>query len=205
MARTLHLSVADQCVARVYIQTLSLFPFPDDSQRESAVQAIERGLQETLEILPFFAGTVGPADPHTGELSLTYQNEVPHAVTSDIFAYDVIPFSRDGFAYTYERLRKVGMPQSAFTGKRFCPKALRGRPGIPEDAEGIMSCEYGVPALAVQAFFIPGGLVLSVYFHHSVVDGSGMTEFWRHFSAGVYYQTHLRPSCKASYLIRGLA
>ncbi|KAF2018106.1 hypothetical protein BU24DRAFT_343340 [Aaosphaeria arxii CBS 175.79] len=195
MPKSLHLSVADQSVARVYIQTLLLFPFPDDSQREAAVQSLERGLQQTLKDLPFFAGTVGPAHPQTGRITLTYPDEIPHAITADIFAYDILPHD-DEFPHHYEQLKKDGMPQNVLTGKRFCPKTLRRRAGVPEYAEGIMQCNDGVPALAVQAFFIPGGLVLSTYFHHSVVDGSGKTEFWRQFAANVYHQTHPPPSCE---------
>lgn len=189
---TLHLSVLDQNIARVYTQILHIFPFPDGSQSEDATRALETGLQATLSSFPFLAGTIQPADPETGKLSLQYSTDVPNVRTARLFSFSSIPLSKE-YPHTYEQLRRDGMPQSAFTGANFCPNVLRNRPGIPKDAEGIMDSKHPVPALAVEAFFIAGGLVLSTYFHHSVCDGSGKNEFWKHFAANVYAQRPGRP------------
>ncbi|KAH7125089.1 transferase family-domain-containing protein [Dendryphion nanum] len=184
---TLHLSVFDQNIARVFTQILHIFPFPDGSQNEDATRALEAGLQATLCSFPFLAGTIQPADPETGKLSLEYSSDVPNVRTARLFSFSSIPPSQD-YPYTYEQLKRDGMPQRAFTGEMFCPHVLRDYPGIPKDAEGIMDSKHPVPALAVEAFFIPGGLVLSTYFHHSVCDGSGKNEFWKQFAAHVYAQ-----------------
>jgi len=184
---TLHLSVLDQNSPRVYVQVLHIFPFSATAQREDAALALENGLQATLAKFPFLTGTVGPADPETGKLLLTYPTAVPNVRTTRLFASSKI-LASEAFPYTYEHLKSEGMPQSAFTREIFCPRVLVGHPGGPEYAEGVLECKRAVPALAVEAPFISGGLVLSMYFHHSVCDGSGNNEFGRRFAASVYSQ-----------------
>jgi hypothetical protein len=68
----------------------------------------------------------------------------------------------------------------------FVPEDLANFSGVPRSGEGKVNFEKSdAPAMRVQAFFIPGGLVLSMYMHHSVFDFSGITTFWRTFSANV--------------------
>jgi hypothetical protein len=90
------------------------------------------------------------------------------------------------FPYTYEQLRQDGMPSSAFHAAMFVPDDFVDFPGIPEFGEGQVDfTKSDAPAMRVQACFIPGGLVLSMYIHHSVLDCSGVSTFWTVFSANV--------------------
>ncbi|KAF2278060.1 uncharacterized protein EI97DRAFT_282490 [Westerdykella ornata] len=178
---TLHLSVLDQNAARCYIQTLQIFPFPDDSQIQNAVDTLAKALRNTLTALPFLAGTIGPADAETGKLSLKYPTSDYDVLEAGLFASKILDHP-----YTYTQLKRMGMPPSAFTGKVFCPDVLRDRPGIPPYAEGLTSNQEALPVLAVQACFLTGGLVLSIYLHHSVVDCSGVCAFWRQFASNVH-------------------
>lgn len=192
---TLHLSVMDQNSSRCYIQTLQIFPFPDASQAEAAVVTLADALVVTLEKLPFLAGTVGPADDETGKLSLRYPTEIPDVHNTGLFASKKL--DPDEFPHTYADLKEAGMPPSTFTGDMFCPYALRGRAGIPRYAEGVMDFKKCVvPVLAVQAFFFRGGLVLSCYVHHNVVDCSGMSNFWKHFADSVNQRRSVDTLCK---------
>jgi hypothetical protein len=78
------------------------------------------------------------------------------------------------------------MPSSAFHAAMFVPDDFADFPGIPEFGEGQVDfTKSDAPAMRVQACFIPGGLVLSMYIHHSVLDCSGVATFWTTFSANV--------------------
>jgi hypothetical protein len=78
------------------------------------------------------------------------------------------------------------MPPSALKSEMFVPEDLANYPGIPRDGEGKVDFDKSdAPAMRVQAFFIPGGLVLSMYMHHSVFDFAGVTLFWETFAGNV--------------------
>jgi len=97
-----------------------------------------------------------------------------------------IHYDEKTFPYTYEQLRQDGMPSSAFHAAMFVPDDFVNFPGIPEFGEGQVDfTKSDAPAMRVQACFIPGGLVLSMYIHHSILDCSGVSTFWTVFSANV--------------------
>jgi hypothetical protein len=103
-----------------------------------------------------------------------------------LFRSKQIPLHEESFPYTYEQLKRDGMPPSAFRIPTFVPEDLANYPGVPPSGEGKIDFERSnAPAMRVQAYFIPGGLVLSMYMHHSVLDFSGVTTFWQTFCANV--------------------
>lgn len=75
-------------------------------------------------------------------------------------------FNKDE-CYSYSQLSKAGMPPSQFIGPAFTPL-----PDIP-DPNG------GARVLAVQGTFIPGGVIVSIYLHHSVCGVQGLTALMR--------------------------
>jgi hypothetical protein len=78
------------------------------------------------------------------------------------------------------------MPPSAFKSIMFVPEDLANYAGVPRNGEGKVDFDKSdAPAIRLQAFFIPGGLVLSMYMHHSVLDFSGVTTFWQTFTTNV--------------------
>jgi hypothetical protein len=103
-----------------------------------------------------------------------------------VFRSKQIAFDEATFPHTYQQLKQNGMPPSAFKCTTFVPEDLANWPGVPSNGEGKVDFDRSdAPAMRIQAFFIPGGLVLSMYMHHSVVDFSGITTFWQAFSANV--------------------
>jgi hypothetical protein len=103
-----------------------------------------------------------------------------------MFRSKQIPFHKSTFPDTYEQLKRDGMPPSAFRSDMFVPEDLGNYPAVPTNGEGRINFDKSdAPAMRVQAFFIPGGLVLSMYMHHSVFDFSGITTFWKAFSTNV--------------------
>jgi hypothetical protein len=68
----------------------------------------------------------------------------------------------------------------------FVPDDFKDFPGIPEFGEGQVDfTQSDAPVMRLQACFRPGGLVLSMYIHHTVLDCSGVTTFWTAFSVNV--------------------
>lgn len=105
---------------------------------------------------------------------------------SNVFRSKQIPYDEETFPHTYEQLKRDGMPPSAFKSAMFVPEDFANYPGIPSNGEGKVDFERSdAPAMRVQAYFIPGGLVLSMYMHHTVLDFSGVTTFWQAFCANV--------------------
>ncbi|KAI4616902.1 hypothetical protein J4E83_006484 [Alternaria metachromatica] len=184
--KSFHLSCLDQNVVRVYIQTLCIFPFPDQNLAEDAIQSLSAGLRLTLNKFPFLAGTLTLADREAGKLALHYPAEITSKHLSRVFRSKQIPYHEKNFPHTYEQLKRDGMPPSAFESSMFVPEDLAEYPGIPKDGEGKVDFDKSdAPAMRTEAFFIPGGLVLSMYMHHSVFDFSGVTLFWQTFAENV--------------------
>ncbi|CAI9634526.1 unnamed protein product [Alternaria burnsii] len=184
--KSFHLSCLDQNVVRVYIQTLCIFPFPDLNDAETAIQALGAGLRLTLNKFPFLAGTLTLADRKAGKLTLNYPTDITSEQLNRVFRSKQIPYHETDFPHTYEQLKRDGMPPSALRSAMFVPEDLAKYAGIPRDGEGKVDFDKSdAPAMRTQAFFIPGGLVLSMYMHHSVSDFSGVTLFWQTFSENV--------------------
>lgn len=157
---------------------------------DAAVGALADGIWVTLKTFPFLAGTVGPADPETGRISLRYPRKLPpDALNAGLFAYSKLSYP-DEFDKTYAELKKAGMPMEALRPEAVCPHFLRNYPGVPPLGEGLTRpFDRPVPVSATQAIFIPGGLLLSIYIHHSVVDCAGLNNFWRHLALNVRERT----------------
>ncbi|OCL13701.1 hypothetical protein AOQ84DRAFT_412899 [Glonium stellatum] len=183
------LSVIDQTIVRAYIRNLLFFPFPHLDQAPIAAARLKKALVTTISCWPYLAGTVGPADEDNGKILLEYNDEIPDVETSGLFCAKIL----DDFLWTYSELKEAGVPPSRVPGDIFVPDALRERDGIDSPiAEGRQSlASVPIPVLAVQANFIQGGLVLSIYCHHSVVDGAGLTIFFEKFATNMRTESSL--------------
>ncbi|KZM24373.1 uncharacterized protein EKO05_0007154 [Ascochyta rabiei] len=192
--KSFHLSFLDQNAVRVYTQTLCIFPFPDQNHAETAIRALDDGLRLTLQKFPFLAGILSLAGDGSGRLQLQYPVDVTdRGMTKGLFAAKQI--LSDDFPHPYETLKKAGMPPSAFKSATFLPDDFANWEGVPATGEGLCDFEISdVPVMRIQACFIPGGLVLSVYVHHSVLDFHGISTFWECFAANVSHVARTRGS-----------
>lgn len=160
--------------------------FKDQNDAEAAQEALNGGLLLTLQRFPFLAGTLSLADRESNRLALNYPINITDGVVKEVFRSKQIPFDEHTFPYTYEQLRREGMPPSALHASYFVPDDFANYAGIPEFGEGMVDFHRSdAPAMRLQACFIPGGLVLSTYIHHTVMDCSGVTTFWTAFSTNV--------------------
>lgn len=139
-----------------------------------------------MKRFPFLAGTLTLADRKLGRLALNYPIEISEKEMGHLFRSKQIPLHEEHFPFTYEQLKRAGMPPSAFKSAMFVPEDFANYAGIPSNGEGKVDFEKSdAPVMRVQAYFIPGGLVLSMYMHHSVLDFSGVTTFWQAYCANV--------------------
>ncbi|KAJ8109126.1 hypothetical protein OPT61_g7686 [Boeremia exigua] len=183
--KSFHLSFLDQNAVRVYTQTLCIFPFPNQNNAEAAIHALDDGLHLTVQKFPFLAGILSLACERSGRLQLRYPaNVASRQAIEGLFAAKQILM--DDFPHPYDELKRAGMPPSAFKSATFLPDDFTNFPGVPANGEGL--CDFGksdAPVMRVQACFIPGGLVLSIYIHHSVLDFHGISTFWESLAANV--------------------
>ena len=83
--------------------------------------------------------------------------------------------------YDYLVIERKGYLPAMLPFHAFCPLNLRDHPGLedPYAANGASASKKGfpIPIFSAQATFIPGGLVLSTYWHHSVLDAMAFDQF----------------------------
>lgn len=166
---------------RVYVRQLLVFPFPVRFSRDDARVTLTAGLFATLKQFPFLAGTVAQTDLLTGAMAVRYPKSISAEVASQMLTTQFL----DTDALDYNTLNVQGVQPSQLPSDVFCPLALRSHPGLDDPyAEGLISFKNGepLPAFAAQINFIPGGLILSAYTHHSVVDGTGIAKIYQTWS-----------------------
>jgi hypothetical protein len=181
--KDLHLSVVDQSVYRQYIRHLHIFPFPDFAYVDEALHALRTGLSSTLRQYPFLAGTLKVPDPSTGLLKATYPNPISPDYGDVMLTASFALAANSKFDYC--ALEEAGFPPAMLPAYAFCPLELRNHAGLDDpyaETSAGAAKGYRIPIMCAQATFIPGGLVLSVYAHHSVVDGGAMIKVYEVWS-----------------------
>ncbi|KAH6629250.1 transferase family-domain-containing protein [Boeremia exigua] len=179
----LELSRLDQTVLRVYVRQLLIFPFAEatSTMRREAQTVLTAGLLATLRQFPFLAGTVEILDSETGALTVRY----PKSIDVDLVSRMLTVNDSDLDSLEYQSLIEAGVPPSALPADVLCPFALRSHPGIDDPYAEILTTfakRKPIPVFAVQINFVSGGLVLSAYTHHSVVDGTGIAKIYETWS-----------------------
>lgn len=197
----LELSRLDQTVLRVYVRQLLLFPFPDPNSRKDAQVVLAAGFLSTLRQFPFLAGTVEVANSETGRLKVQYPNNVGEESVRQIFTTNELDLD----TLDYETLREAGFPPSSLPADSLCPTILISHPGMDDQyAEVLTTFSKGkpIPIFAAQLNFIRGGLILSAYTHHSVVDGTGIAKIYQVWSSNTHAGSSLPDPANPSSLNR---
>ncbi|KAI1331540.1 hypothetical protein F5Y16DRAFT_360197 [Xylariaceae sp. FL0255] len=151
------LSVWNQCAPRVYLCVVLCFPF-DNERREGAVQHIHHALRRLAAERPIFASRLHPGQHGKIIIGRSRAHSIPFEVADNI---------DDGLSH-YGELRDEEFPPARFIHSRF---------GIP----GGMDPLSPRPVSKVQAAFTNGGLLLSIYLHHSLADGASLRVFLESF------------------------
>jgi hypothetical protein len=165
---------------RMYVRHLLFFEFPDPGHLEDAIDALRAGFAATIRQLPFLAGRIRMSDPDTGRLTLQHPEAPSDELIDQIFTFSYRQAGNPDLEFT--KMEKNGFPPLPVWRDVFCPSLVKNHPGLDDQfAEGLISFkkEQPVPVFAAQATFIRGGLVLSVYAHHSAIDGAGITKLYK--------------------------
>jgi BAHD acyltransferase len=183
--KELHLSVIDQTVYRQYIKHLLIFPFPDISYADDVLHALRGGLSLALHHYPFLAGTL-KADPSTGKLKASYPDPVrrDHGDILMTASYAMAANTK----FNYGAMKSAGFPPAMLPSHAFCPLGLRNHAGLedPYAEKGASATNgYGIPIMSAQATFVPSGMVMSIYTHHSAVDGGALDTLYETWSGYV--------------------
>ncbi|CAI9628617.1 unnamed protein product [Alternaria burnsii] len=169
---------------RVYGRYYIIFPFPDITYAHAAKEALHTGFKEVLRRFPYLAGTVDIPDPSTQLLRVRY----PDPIDLEAEARRVFTVSYDDAQHDYDALAEDAFEPGELPATIFCPNELKYHAGLGSDpyAERMTSLQKGpVPVFATQATFIPGGLVLSAWFYHAVLDGTGNARIQKIWSDAV--------------------
>ncbi|PVH94408.1 hypothetical protein DM02DRAFT_693131 [Periconia macrospinosa] len=191
--KNFHLNTLDQTMLRIYVRHLHIFQFPDPQKRDEAFQTLRGSFFLTLRQLPFLAGFIQPPTEQEGRLYLKYSEEISEELTGGLFTLNIATTENDELRF--DNLEAEGFPPSKLSRDAFCPKLLKNHPGLDDPfAEGLVSFkkDIAVPVLAAQANFVHGGLILSVYANHSVLDGTGVAQFYRIWSSHISSDNHLK-------------
>ena len=148
------LSIWNQHSPRVYIAVVLCFPC-DDRLRGDAVRHLDAAIRRLARSRPLFAGKLYSSGP--GQVSI-------HRAPGYTIPFEVCATEEES-RQTYERMSDEGFPPSLFINPRYGPV------GDPEQASELL------PVSKVQARFVPGGLLLSVFLHHSIMDGQSLGIF----------------------------
>ncbi|KAF3032433.1 hypothetical protein E8E12_002801 [Didymella heteroderae] len=177
----LDLTRLDLAMLRVYVRQLLIFPFPDKSLGDHAGAVLAAGLLATLKQFPFLAGTIEQTDPADGALTVRYPKDVDSKLLSKLLTGNAL----DNVELSYESLCEAGIPPARLPANDLCPFAMRSHPGLDDTyAEVLTTFAKGqpIPVFAAQMNFVPGGLILSAYTHHSVIDGTGIAKIYQVWS-----------------------
>ena len=167
---TVRLSSIDQSLVRVYVRMGLCYPMSPKTSTEQTIQSFNRFVSETISRVPYLAGRVVPVDGahQKGMVELQFTR-------SDIRSYRgvVRHLSKHQYPKSYAQLDSDGMPADALISK-----ALNPLPDKPTTEEQATSS----PAMMIQASFIEGGLIVTVYLNHSVGDGLAVAYIIKGFS-----------------------
>lgn len=156
----IHLSSIEHCMPRAYIRVCLAYRLPDTVALEDVVTRLNLFARKIVDSKPYLAGYVVPAPtsvshPGLAEIHFTDcdflnfpQVEVRHMTDSEI-------------PHNYEQLSKAGLPPSLIR-----PELVSALPEGTND-------EYA-PVFRIQANVVRGGLIVSMYLHHCISDGTGM-------------------------------
>lgn len=154
------LSAIEHCMPRAYIRVCLAYRLGPENDLEEVMARLNRFARKLVDAKPYLAGFVVPApDAHTrfGLSEIRFTDE-------DFLRYpsvEVHRFSHDEVPYSYDELDAMGLPPSVIR-----PELVSA---LPEGTDDSMA-----PAFRMQANVVDGGLIVSVYLHHCIADGTGL-------------------------------
>ncbi|KAF4539268.1 Trichothecene 3-o-acetyltransferase [Lasiodiplodia theobromae] len=171
--RILPLGPLDQVQVRKNTPRIFCFPMPD--QRQSTVSAatiaLRLAVQKTLARWPWLGGTVVPVGYDGWGPAMKEEDKKRLEIRYTVPPLDAVMVEGGGCGVFSAKVWSDFTPYARLAARGMPPKVLDCRQLMMRD-EGVV-VDTGLPALRVQANFIPGGLLLAVMDAHPAVDGVG--------------------------------
>lgn len=150
------LSTWNQVAPRVYIRIWYCFPYSQVGDIEALEKHLSLSLDKLANHFPKLAGRIFLGSNPPGHLWIRLEEHarIPFKVFNQ----------RDSFGWMYDQLKSQGFPAKAFVNKSF---------DLPYQ---LLEGQEGIPVLEIHTRIIDGGLLLCMYYHHSISDGTGMDD-----------------------------
>lgn len=159
-----YLTTWNQVAPRYYVRQVYCFPYHAHCDDVGPLrQHLASALALASEHFPDAAGKLVLGTTPVGQLLISRKSS--DQVPLEVFDH------RETFGCGYADLKAHGFPASAFVDPSFNVQ------------HKLVEGGQGVPAVEIHARVIDGGLLLYIYFHHSITDGIGMCNFISTFAA----------------------
>lgn len=154
---TVSLSSIDQGLTRTYVRMGLCYPLPAEILPSTVLTRLEEFVAKTVQCLPHLSGKVVVVKDAAQQDTVAIQFS-----RNDVLQYRPIArhLTKTEFPFSFEKLNQDGMPADALISEK-----LNRMPDKPDEKDG------PAPVLVIQANFIEGGLIVTLYLHHSVGDG----------------------------------
>ena len=155
----IHLSSIEHCMPRSYIRMCLAYRMPDASLLPEIVTRLDNFIRKLVDAKPYLSGyVVAVRNPgkRVGAVEIRFSDK-------DFLGYPGVSVRKlmcDEVPYTYDQLDEMGLPPSAIK-----PELVSA---LSESAD-----EDRAPVFRVQANIIGGGVIVSIYLHHCISDGTG--------------------------------
>ncbi|OAL26593.1 hypothetical protein AYO20_10017 [Fonsecaea nubica] len=155
----IQLSSIEHCMPRSYIRICFAYRLPSSEALPEVVEKLNRFVRKTVDAKPYLSGYVVAVDNpgnRVGAVEIRFSD-------TDFLEYpnvSVRRFTCEEFPYTYDEICERGLPPSVIK-----PELV--------SALGESADEHRAPVFRVQANVVEGGIIVSVYLHHCISDGTG--------------------------------
>lgn len=155
------LSSIEHCMPRAYIRICLAYRVADEEKRQKAIQGLKAFVKRIVEAKPYLAGVVTdvkPSGKETGRAEIRFTTlgcrKYPEVEVKTLL-------NKDGTSIRYDDLNEAKLPPS-----RLPPEDVSALPPNVDPQERAV-------VFRVQANLVEGGLIVSIYLHHCISDGTG--------------------------------
>jgi hypothetical protein len=156
-----HLSAIEHCMPRAYIRVCLAYRLPVDKLLNGIIECLNRYARKLVDAKPYLAGYVVPAPDSRTRAGLS---EI-RFTDNDFLTFpsvEVRHLTREEIPSSYDELDRMALPPSVIR-----PELVSA---LPEGTDDGLA-----PAFRMQANIVDGGLIVSVYLHHCIADGIGLS------------------------------
>lgn len=158
----IRLSSIEQLMPRAYIRICLAYRVPNEAALQTAIDRLRTRVRKIVDAKPYLSGyvtDVKPPDQEVGRAEVRFSTQ-GYLTFPEVEVRTLL--NNDGSDIDYDELDKECLP----------PSRLR-----PEDVSALppnVNPSDLAPVFRVQANIVKGGLIVSIYLHHCISDGTGL-------------------------------